>query len=286
MVTKALVFLAITHAILNQVSTSIEQMNQTFDITCDPLNNTESLKLCESKSLETIAACTEVLTNLRINLKTHELHLTTQVNFTNLSSLMIIGESEPSSTTIICRVSDDSSRGAGIILSEIAEMTLKNLRLSFCGSYYVNKYRSNKTFSSALALFHCQSVEMNRVNITQSKGIGLLILNHHSGKVKISSSEFKENALPQEYIANSVYGGGGVYILLVGQLQATAYLPTTFHFRNCTFKSNKAKAKNTNSTTLMWKVKVQLDMDEVGVFTYQSCMASVMFPCHFQVAYL
>ena len=64
MVTKALVFLAITHAILNQVSTSIEQMNQTFDITCDPLNNTESLKLCESKSLETIAACTKVLTNL------------------------------------------------------------------------------------------------------------------------------------------------------------------------------------------------------------------------------
>ncbi len=199
MVTKILVLIAITF--VAQVST--KSMNQTYDVTCDPQNNTESPQMaCQSESLETIAAHIEVLMNLHVNLKIDELHLTSQVNFTNLSSLVIIGE--PSLTTIICKISDNSSRGAGIILNEIAEISLKNLRLSFCGSYYINKFRENKTFISALTLVHCQSVEMKRITIIQSKGIGLLILNHHRGEVNISSSEFKENELSPKYTDKSI----------------------------------------------------------------------------------
>lgn len=238
MVTKILVLIAITF--VAQVST--KSMNQTYDVTCDPQNNTESPQMaCQSESLETIAAHIEVLMNLHVNLKIDELHLTSQVNFTNLSSLVIIGE--PSLTTIICKISDNSSRGAGIILNEIAEISLKNLRLSFCGSYYVNKFRENKTFISALTLVHCQSMEMKRITIIQSKGIGLLILNHHRGEVNISSSEFKENELSPKYTDKSIFGGGGAYILLIGQLQQSVYLPMNFHFHNCTFKSNKARTK-------------------------------------------
>ena len=70
---------------------------------------------------------------MHINLKAHELQLTTQVNFTNLHSLVIIGE--PSLTTIICKISDNSSQsaGAGLVPSEITEINLKNLRLIFVG---------------------------------------------------------------------------------------------------------------------------------------------------------
>ena len=218
MIIKAtLVFITILHHVI----LNTEQTNKTFDITCDPLSNTESPKSCKNESLETIAAYARLPTNLRINLRANEIQLTTQVNFTNLSSLEIIGESELNSTTIICNSSDHSNRGAGIVMNEIAEITLKNLRLSFCGSFYVNNYRSDhKTLSSALVLFHCQCVEMHRVTITRSKGIGLLILNHHSGQVNIKSSKFKGNVLPREYLTNSIYGGGGVYILLTSsQLQ-------------------------------------------------------------------
>ena len=243
MIIKAtLVFITILHHVI----LNTEQTNKTFDITCDPLSNTESPKSCKNESLETIAAYARLPTNLRINLRANEIQLTTQVNFTNLSSLEIIGESELNSTTIICNSSDHSNRGAGIVMNEIAEITLKNLRLSFCGSFYVNNYRSDhKTLSSALVLFHCQCVEMHRVTITRSKGIGLLILNHHSGQVNIKSSKFKGNVLPREYLTNSIYGGGGVYILLTSsQLQKTVYSPMMIHFHNCTFESNKANTKH------------------------------------------
>ena len=214
---------------------------QVFDITCDPLKNTESQQTCRCESLESISAHIKDLTNLCINLKTRELELNTPVHFTNLSFLNITGE--PGLTTITCKVSDSSSRGTGIVLSEIVEITLKNLHLISCGSFYLNKFRSNKTFSAAITIFHSQNVEMNSMAITQSKGLGLMILNHQGGKVNIKSSQFKENELPQEYIAKSVYGGGGVYILL-GQFLETAYLPMTFHFDNCTFESNKGHTRH------------------------------------------
>ena len=238
-----IIITTLAHAIL---STKQMHSNQIFNITCDPLN-VESPKSCESESLEAIAAQTdsEVLINyLHINLKTSKLHLKTQVNFSNFHALVIIGASEQRLTTINCTIGDGGNRGAGLILNKIAQVMLKNLRLISCGSHYVNRYRRNKIFSSAMVLFHCQSVEMNSVTITQSKGIGLLILNHHSGKVNISSSEFKENILPQENITNSVYGGGGVYILLIGQLNESEYLPMKFYFHNCTFEGNKAHAKH------------------------------------------
>ena len=232
MVTKVLVL--ITIMFVAQVST------ETYDVNCDPQTNTEFPKvLCQSESLETIAAHAQVLTNLHINLKVHELQLTSQVNFTNLSSLVIIDE--PNLTTLICNSSRDN--GAGIVLSETAEITLKNLHLKFCGSYYVNKFRDNKVFTSALTLVHCITVEMSGIIIAQGKGIGLMILNHHKGEVNINSSEFKENELSPEYTEKSIFGGGGVYILLIGRLQETVYLPMNLHFHNCTFKSNRARTK-------------------------------------------
>ncbi|MCG8622952.1 MAG: hypothetical protein MJE68_13275, partial [Proteobacteria bacterium] len=62
MMTKAALVLI---AVLHHVILSTEQTNQTFDIICDPLSNTESPKSCKNESLETIAAYARLPTNLR-----------------------------------------------------------------------------------------------------------------------------------------------------------------------------------------------------------------------------
>ena len=121
---------------------------------------------------------------MQINIKTPEIILYTDINFTQLRSLSINGES-----TIIC--SCDSIGGAGIVLHNITDtVTLNNLTLSHCGSKIVQR---NKTYSSALTLVHCENVEFNQINITQSKGIGLMMIDIKEGNESIRSSVFVGN---------------------------------------------------------------------------------------------
>ena len=180
--------------------------------------------------------------NVWININTTRMSLSGNVSFSNLSSLTINGKN--STSNIFCEASTNAS--AGIVLSDVHSITLNNLKLTGCGSA-VKNYILKHDFSSALTLVRCSDVKINRLNITQSKGTGLTVLDHLGGRVSVVSSTFKENSMPQGCIRESTsessfLGGGGVYVYL-DHTQESSYSPIMFQFRNCTFENNKARNK-------------------------------------------
>ena len=211
-----------------------------YTICCNSHDCSES---CENDILEKIA--TEIkeqnYSYVRINANTTIMHLKSNISFSNLTSLTINGETI-NATTISCNSSVNSS--AGIVLSDVHSIALNNLKLIGCGSLIQNIFKTkNNNFSSALTMIHCRDVQLNRVTIAQSSGIGLMILNHQGGTVSINSSTFEENTLPLSYVRKQIFGGGGVYIRL-DQFQGSSYHPMTFQFDNCTFENNTARNKH------------------------------------------
>ena len=206
---------------------------QIFNIICDRNSHED----CQGETLETTAAKVREQTDVYIDIKTHYLQLRANVTFTNLSSLTINGIA--SLTTVNCSTLSIDGLNAGIVLSNIEKVTLNNLSLIFCGAV-INRTINNKNYSmtSALTIFHCKNIQLNRLVIARSRGIGLILSNYEDGEVNIKSAVFKENTQPKEHIQQSIMGGGGVYIT-VSQQNVTGQ-HTLYHFDNCTFENNSA----------------------------------------------
>ena len=134
------------------------------------------------------------------------------------------------------------------MLSNIQKkIVLRNLNLTSCGSKsgnVVNQISAETEYPiilSALTVFRCNDVELRGLTIEQSKGVGLMILNHNGGKVSVISTTFKENQPPPKNNFSVMgttyyYGGGGVYIELSGSQQ----FPITLSFEKCKFMNNTA----------------------------------------------
>ena len=220
---------------------------ETFNITCDPkFNETD----CHSKSLETImdAVNSKAISDLEIRIQIHQLQLNTTLNFTNLSSLIIKGESA-GMTNIIC--SHSGSSRAGIVIHGIKErLLLQNLNLSFCGTKIDGKteevdskfYYSD--FYSALTISHCKNVKIDNFVIERSEGLGLVMNSTQGDYVTITSATFKENKLPQSIDVIKVKGGGGAYILVNQSPKDDQLSPTVLLFKNCTFEDNIARTRH------------------------------------------
>ena len=217
-----------------------------FNITCDAQDVITQEERCESESLETIVDIVrkQKLLNVQINIQTARLKLTSIINFSALESLMIRGDY--GMTSIICTAGSNVS--AGIILSDIVgTITLNRLNITLCGCQVQERYYNGSgTYRSALAILYCMNVQLNRVIIAASRGLGLSILNHQGGRVNINATTFKDNILPQDYFLDSVFGGGGVYIHLdqpqciYRQHGHYCLVPMMFQFSNCTFGNNTA----------------------------------------------
>ena len=199
-----------------------------YDITCDPKSTFE--EDCQNKSLETITAEINKKTDVHINTTIPELKLSANVSFTNLNSLDITGM--PGLTAIVC-----TAGNAGIVLRDIDELSLRNINLTFCGYVGLDGVQAGKIYSSALTIYHCGKVEIDKMVIERSTGIGLKIIGHQGSKINISSATFKQNQLQPPF---TVWGGGGVYLKLE-KLSNRSYSPTTiFQFHDCTFENNTA----------------------------------------------
>ena len=77
---------------------------------------------------------------------------------------------------------------------------------------------------------------MSHLILRNNNGIGLKILNHQSGMVRIESSKFLKNKLNESRL-NDTKGGGGIY---VGGFEQHPSEPIIFRFDNCTFRENVA----------------------------------------------
>ena len=207
-----------------------------FNVTCNSHGheNTENQSNCVS--LEDISFIIEEqqLLDVQVNVWISETFLHSRIHFKDLNSLIINGE--PALSTITCSTAS-SDNDTGIILSDIADVKINNLKLEFCGS---KVFWERNNFASALTLFYCRNVDFSQLAILHSRGIGLMIVDHRRGSVSIESSVFIENNLPQDYTKDSVLGGGGVYISIY-RIQPS-YLPLHLQFKNCIFENNTAHA--------------------------------------------
>ena len=185
---------------------------------------------CSDPSLEQIARnITESSPgHVDIMVNTSQLQLRTNITFTRLESLTISGDTEQN-TTISCQ-GDDL---AGLIFSDLTNLTIKELTVMHCGTVALN------TYTFAIAIFRGRDVSIESLIIMQSKGIGLMITGHQGGTVQIESSNFLENKLPSidspRY--REIGGGGGVY---VGGFEQDPPDTISMMFTNCTFKENVA----------------------------------------------
>ena len=202
---------------------------QNYTIYCDPIEIS-----CRNESLEDIADSLDQQADVKIDISTSQLQLTTNLTFAQLSSLSISGN--PNLTTINC-----TGNNTGLMLVNITNLTLRNLMLTHCGAHATS--RSKRTYSSALTLYQGRNVEISDLVITRSRGLGLSILSHQGGTVLVKSTTFKENELPEMYKndyfpAERVRGGGGVYIGAFQQQDPNSHM--LFHFSECTFVNNIA----------------------------------------------
>ena len=199
-----------------------------YNIICDPKSTFE--EDCQNKSLEMITAEINKKTDVHINITIPELKLSANVSFTNLNSLDITGM--PGLTAIVC-----TAGNAGVVLKNIDELSMRNINLTFCGYVGLDRVQAGKIYSSALTIYYCGKVEIDKMVIERSTGIGLKIIGHQGSKINISSATFKQNQLQPPF---TVWGGGGVYLKL-DKLSNRSYIPTTvFQFYDCTFENNTA----------------------------------------------
>lgn len=208
-----------------------------FNITCS-IENCQNQS--ESQSLEAVAAEIKEHSHVNVDIAIPAIQLSSSINFTNLSSLNITGNSGQM-TTITCKTN------AGILFTNISDtISLINLKLLYCESSTISTKGSDKkmiTYVSALSMIRCRNVEIHGLDIHKSKGLGLTIVDHQEGRVKVTSTTFKHNALPEHFInaTDSLVGGGGVYLDL--SYFPTDQKPMALTFDNCTFEKNTADTK-------------------------------------------
>ena len=218
--------LGISALFLTSIAFAENSINNT--ISCDPQLEND----CQDELLETIAAQVKGYqqTDVHIDIAIPQLHLNAPVEFADLKSLTIKGNS----TTITCITNENSSVGIQIIrIVDIVK--LSNLILNSCGTEIQRK----KTYISALIILNCSDVELTEMVIEKSEGIGLMILNHTGGRVSITSTSFRRNTLPQKHrnytnLKKSLLGGGGVYM----KFSRGPICPTTIAFDDCIFENN------------------------------------------------
>ena len=152
-----------------------------YTITCDRISKAD----CRYETLGMIVDNIEGQSDVHIDLKTPQLQLNDEINFTGLHSLTITGKLD-TQTSIICTTSQNAS--SGVVLRNSSEsVELHNLNLTFCGSKVDTEFDSN-IYISALTIKQCRNVKLNNITIERSRGTGLMIVNHLGGKVNVNSA--------------------------------------------------------------------------------------------------
>ena len=201
----------------------------------------------ESLGNESLEYFTTVLNNntddTHIDIGIVHMQIATKITFKFIANLAINGEPE-SGTIIVCADLEFRTGGAGMMFSNVKNLTLNNLTFTGCGSTWT---WGKKRYSSALRLHCCYHIYIRNLLITKSKGIGLTITRHNGG-IHIIRSNFTGNVIQKE-IADvyKIKGGGGVYIAEFQGCQRPNCSPpgnVSFEFEHCIFSNNIAYTRS------------------------------------------
>lgn len=207
-----------------------------YVLDCDPRADTN----CESSMLHKIARDLTESDSLDVIIKinTSQLQLMEMVKFHDLESVRISGIN----TTISCGTSENS----GLMFSNISRLVIDGITLANCGGQAVTC-----DTTAALSILHCKDVNASNLQVTKSKGIGLMIADHQGGNIQISSSNFTENIASVRHdpqCGGEMQRSGGVYIATGGFQQESSSSSVRYDFHNCLFAKNMVNSNFPNNT--------------------------------------
>lgn len=125
----------------------------------------------------------------------------------NLTLISIYGSS--ANIVITCM---QSSVNVGFHFYGIEEISLVNVAIEKCGLTEVIDPQTLFNYSSAIYFIDCINIFLHHVNVTDSSGSGVTMLNN-SGAVNIYDCSFENNMVPR-HLAGSITGGSGIFLIL------------------------------------------------------------------------
>ena len=182
--------------------------------------------------------------------------------FTNLQNVRFSGSD---SSMIECSpwpVTDDFDANVGIAFIQVKNLTIEHLNITGCGMKHTSTSTSKDgdfiTHLSALYIQNSTNVLFSNVNISNSNGTGLSIVDTN-GTINIINSFFSNNrvTIPAE-LSTILSGGGGIYIEYtecapgVRGCHSSDYLfanNSVIIIENCIFEQNHASYDFSNSLT-------------------------------------
>ena len=228
---------------------SISQCNSSDDMTLNQCNNSIGSLICCNSDPDCYSSIDVVFMSGIYTLnKTY--------TFSNLQNVHFSGNLTDKPPTLSCSTenNNDFDTNSGIAFIQVNNLTIEHLNIIGCGMKHVSTSTSSNngefvTHLSALYIQNSTNLLVSSVNISNSNGTGLSIIDTN-GTINIINSFFNGNriAIPAER-SNVLSGGGGIYIEYtecapgVRNCNSSNYPfanNSVISVENCVFKQNHA----------------------------------------------
>ena len=186
----------------------------------------------------------------------------TDIPFTDLSDLAVVGNSSDGSVAILC-----VGQNTGLAFVNVTNLVLESVTFDGCASQRNSTSLQNVFYELlafvqvALYFSHCEDLTLSRVSVLRSPNATGVVAYNTIGKNTFTDCKFSENSSPE-----LLGGGGGVYVefsyCLPGNkscfnatdedIALTDHnANSTYTFENCSFSRNNASNRNptTGGTT-------------------------------------
>ena len=148
------------------------------------------------------------------------LQVTGLVKFQNVTNITITAAL---GTQIFC----NSIGSSGFVFQVVNNLLIENLTINNCGVSLTDAARN-----AAVHFQHCQTVELQDLTITESRGTGVLFFNTH-GVVSVKSVHFIRNG-----INNTMAESGGMVVKFTHPNCSSSELHNNYLIDNCYFANN------------------------------------------------
>lgn len=201
--------------------------------------HTSSLKPCTLNTALLILAG-HVNTNITYHLSFGKYSLSSDVSSNVINNVNYINFSGNYST-ISCQ------HEAGLLFKYSTDLSFSRITFSQCGltigySFVISQSFDRPTtgsypkYRSALSFHYCHNITIDNVTIESSNGLGLDIRNT-GGSITVKNSNFLYNRVADSELLTFL-GGGGIAVVMHGDITGQSIAYSRYSIRGCTFLSN------------------------------------------------
>ena len=235
---------------------SISQCNSSDNAKLDQCSNSSGSLICCRSHPDCFSSIDVVFMSGIYTLKEN-------YTFSNLQNIRFSGSPIDKPPTLNCSMeNNDFDTNSGIAFIQVNNLTIEHLNIIGCGMKHVSTSTSNNgefiTHLSALYIQNSTNLLVSSVNISNSNGTGLSIVDTN-GTINIINSFFNSNrvTVPAE-LSTILSGGGGIYIEYtecapgVRNCDSSDYQfanNSVITVDNCVFDQNRAWYNFSNSLT-------------------------------------